>query len=197
MMRTRSGARLRGAMNADEFWVCHLGHVPYSDGVALQETLRERRLAGELPDLMLMLEHPPVYTRRASRRRRGPAVSRGLLPRQRHRRRRHRPRRQAHLPRARPARRLSRSWASTTIGRYLRTMEDADRRRARRSTTSGRARDTTRGSTTPASGSTIARSHRSACTSRAASPRTASPSTSTTTSSRSRGCSPAGCPTCR
>jgi lipoyl(octanoyl) transferase len=50
-------------MNADELWVCHLGHVPYSDGVALQETLRERRLAGELPDLMLMLEHLPVYTR--------------------------------------------------------------------------------------------------------------------------------------
>jgi lipoyl(octanoyl) transferase len=50
-------------MNADELWVCHLGHVPYSDGVALQGTLRERRLAGELPDLMLMLEHPPVYTR--------------------------------------------------------------------------------------------------------------------------------------
>lgn len=49
--------------NADELWVCHLGHVPYSDGVALQGTLRERRLAGELPDLMLMLEHPAVYTR--------------------------------------------------------------------------------------------------------------------------------------
>jgi lipoyl(octanoyl) transferase len=50
-------------MNADELWVCHLGHVPYSDGVALQETLRRRRLAGELPDVMLMLEHPPTYTR--------------------------------------------------------------------------------------------------------------------------------------
>jgi len=47
----------------EELWVCHLGHVPYSDGVALQGTLRERRLAGELPDLMLLLEHPPVYTR--------------------------------------------------------------------------------------------------------------------------------------
>ncbi len=47
----------------DELWVCHLGHVPYSDGVVLQETLRERRIAGELPDLMLLLEHPPVYTR--------------------------------------------------------------------------------------------------------------------------------------
>ena len=50
-------------MHADELWVCHLGHVPYSDGVALQGTLRERRLARELPDLMLLLEHPPVYTR--------------------------------------------------------------------------------------------------------------------------------------
>lgn len=48
---------------ADELWVCHLGRVPYSDGLALQETLRERRIAGELPDVLLMLEHPPVYTR--------------------------------------------------------------------------------------------------------------------------------------
>jgi lipoyl(octanoyl) transferase len=47
----------------EDLWVCHLGHVPYSDGVALQGTLRERRIAGELPDLMLLLEHPPVYTR--------------------------------------------------------------------------------------------------------------------------------------
>ncbi|HEV2975052.1 MAG TPA: lipoyl(octanoyl) transferase LipB [Solirubrobacteraceae bacterium] len=47
----------------DELWVCHLGHVPYSDGVAIQETLRERRIAGELPDTLLLLEHPPVYTR--------------------------------------------------------------------------------------------------------------------------------------
>ncbi len=48
---------------SDELWVCHLGHVPYSDGIAIQETLRERRIAGELPDTLLLLEHPPVYTR--------------------------------------------------------------------------------------------------------------------------------------
>ncbi|HEX3909663.1 MAG TPA: lipoyl(octanoyl) transferase LipB [Solirubrobacteraceae bacterium] len=47
----------------EELWVCHLGHVPYSDGVALQGTLRARRQARELPDTMLLLEHPPVYTR--------------------------------------------------------------------------------------------------------------------------------------
>jgi lipoyl(octanoyl) transferase len=48
---------------SDELWVCHLRHLPYSDGVAIQETVRARRQAGELPDTLLMLEHPPVYTR--------------------------------------------------------------------------------------------------------------------------------------
>ena len=46
-----------------ELWVAQLGTVPYRDGVALQETLRARRQAGELPDLLLVLEHPPVYTK--------------------------------------------------------------------------------------------------------------------------------------
>jgi lipoate-protein ligase B len=46
-----------------ELWVAQLGTVPYRDGVALQETLRSRRQAGEIPDLLLVLEHPPVYTK--------------------------------------------------------------------------------------------------------------------------------------
>jgi lipoyl(octanoyl) transferase len=46
----------------DELWVCNMGVVPYSDGLAIQETLRSRRQAGELPDTLLLLEHPPVYT---------------------------------------------------------------------------------------------------------------------------------------
>jgi lipoate-protein ligase B len=46
-----------------DLWVSQLGTIPYGDGVALQETLRERRQAGELPDLLLVLEHPPVYTK--------------------------------------------------------------------------------------------------------------------------------------
>ena len=41
---------------------CHLGRVDYREAVALQERLRERVQAGELPDLLLLLEHPPVYT---------------------------------------------------------------------------------------------------------------------------------------
>jgi lipoate-protein ligase B len=48
---------------ASEIWTCHLGLVGYSQGVALQEQLRARRIAGELPDMLLLLEHPPLYTR--------------------------------------------------------------------------------------------------------------------------------------
>jgi lipoyl(octanoyl) transferase len=53
---------------ARELWVCHLGSTPYSEAVQMQDALRERRLAAEIPDTLLLLEHPPVYThgRRAS-----------------------------------------------------------------------------------------------------------------------------------
>jgi lipoate-protein ligase B len=46
-----------------ELWVCHLGSVPYLDALAMQELVRDRRQAGELPDTLLLLEHPPTYTR--------------------------------------------------------------------------------------------------------------------------------------
>ena len=62
-----------------ETWVCHLGTVPYEEGVAIQQDLRARRQAGELPDTLLLLEHPPVYTVGRRARRRGAAVRRGLL----------------------------------------------------------------------------------------------------------------------
>ena len=39
------------------------GTVPYADAFDAQRRLAERRRAGELPDLLLLLEHPPVYTR--------------------------------------------------------------------------------------------------------------------------------------
>jgi lipoyl(octanoyl) transferase len=48
---------------AHELWVCHLGTVPYSDALELQAEIFERRRAEELPDTLLLLEHPPVYTR--------------------------------------------------------------------------------------------------------------------------------------
>jgi lipoyl(octanoyl) transferase len=36
--------------------------VPYPDGWDLQRLLHERRVAGEIPDTCLLLEHEPVYT---------------------------------------------------------------------------------------------------------------------------------------
>jgi lipoyl(octanoyl) transferase len=47
----------------DELWVCHLGLTPYAEALALQQRLRAARQAERVPDVMLMLEHPPVYTR--------------------------------------------------------------------------------------------------------------------------------------
>jgi lipoyl(octanoyl) transferase len=46
-----------------ELWVAQLGRIPYLEAVELQTQLRERRQAGEIPDTLLLLEHPPVYTR--------------------------------------------------------------------------------------------------------------------------------------
>ncbi len=46
-----------------ELWVCQLGTVEYRSALALQEQVRAARQAGAVPDVMLVLEHPPVYTR--------------------------------------------------------------------------------------------------------------------------------------
>jgi len=39
------------------------GLVPYEEARALQKRLETARQAGEIPDTLLLLEHPPVYTR--------------------------------------------------------------------------------------------------------------------------------------
>jgi lipoyl(octanoyl) transferase len=49
--------------SSEELWVCDLGTVPYRDALVMQDAIRSRRQAGELPDTLLLLEHPPVYTR--------------------------------------------------------------------------------------------------------------------------------------
>jgi lipoate-protein ligase B len=48
---------------AAELWVAQLGRIPYAAGVDLQARIRGRRQAGEIPDALLLLEHPPVYTK--------------------------------------------------------------------------------------------------------------------------------------
>jgi lipoate-protein ligase B len=47
----------------DDLLVCHLGRLEYRAAAELQENLRERRRHDEICDLLLLLEHPPVYTR--------------------------------------------------------------------------------------------------------------------------------------
>jgi lipoyl(octanoyl) transferase len=46
-----------------ELWVCHLGTIEYRQALALQESIRAARQADEVPDVLLLLEHWPVYTR--------------------------------------------------------------------------------------------------------------------------------------
>lgn len=46
-----------------ELWVCQLGTVEYRAALALQERIRAARQEDALPDVLLLLEHPPVYTR--------------------------------------------------------------------------------------------------------------------------------------
>ena len=46
-----------------ELWVCHLGTLEYREALALQERIRTARQHDEVPDVLLTLEHWPVYTR--------------------------------------------------------------------------------------------------------------------------------------
>jgi lipoate-protein ligase B len=46
-----------------ELRVCHLGVVPYPRGIAIQEHVRAARQAEQISDTLLVLEHPPTYTR--------------------------------------------------------------------------------------------------------------------------------------
>lgn len=48
---------------SEEILVVRCGLVPYEEARVAQRWLREARQEGELPDVLLLLEHPPVYTR--------------------------------------------------------------------------------------------------------------------------------------
>jgi lipoyl(octanoyl) transferase len=47
----------------DEVWTVRAGQVPYGEARAAQKRLEAARQAGEVPDLLLLLEHPPVCTK--------------------------------------------------------------------------------------------------------------------------------------
>jgi lipoate-protein ligase B len=46
-----------------DLWTVNLGMVEYREAYALQERVRAARQADAIPDTLLLLEHPPVYTR--------------------------------------------------------------------------------------------------------------------------------------
>jgi lipoyl(octanoyl) transferase len=46
-----------------EVWIVRSGLVPYEDAVRAQGLLAAARLADDVPDVLLLLEHPPVYTK--------------------------------------------------------------------------------------------------------------------------------------
>lgn len=46
-----------------DLWVARLGQVPYEEARRLQKRLEAARQADEIPDVLLLLEHPPVYTK--------------------------------------------------------------------------------------------------------------------------------------
>jgi lipoyl(octanoyl) transferase len=47
----------------DEVWVVRAGMLGYEQARAAQKALESERHAGEIPDVLLLLEHPPVYTK--------------------------------------------------------------------------------------------------------------------------------------
>jgi lipoyl(octanoyl) transferase len=49
-------------VRVSELRIERAGLVPYEDAWARQRELHARRVAGEGPDTLLLLEHPPVYT---------------------------------------------------------------------------------------------------------------------------------------
>jgi lipoyl(octanoyl) transferase len=46
-----------------EVWTSRSGPVPYEEAWALQKRIEGARQDGRIPDVLLLLEHPPVYTK--------------------------------------------------------------------------------------------------------------------------------------
>jgi lipoyl(octanoyl) transferase len=52
-----------GELASPPLWCVRTGLVPYAEAGELQKRIEAARLAGAVPDVLLLLEHPPVYTR--------------------------------------------------------------------------------------------------------------------------------------
>jgi lipoyl(octanoyl) transferase len=54
---------MRETVDMDRILIVRAGLVPYEEALALQKRLEAARQADRIPDLLLLLEHPPVYTK--------------------------------------------------------------------------------------------------------------------------------------
>jgi lipoyl(octanoyl) transferase len=54
---------MRDNLGMDEVLVTRCGLVPYEEARQAQKRIEAARLAGDLPDVLLLLEHPPVYSK--------------------------------------------------------------------------------------------------------------------------------------
>src|SRR5919204_3320540 len=54
---------MRDTRDMEEVLVVRCGLVPYEEGLSLQRRIETTRQAGEVPDVLLLLEHHPVYTK--------------------------------------------------------------------------------------------------------------------------------------
>jgi lipoyl(octanoyl) transferase len=52
-----------GSIGDEVVWCRRIGVVPYPEALALQKRLEVERQEGRVPDVLLLLEHPPTYTR--------------------------------------------------------------------------------------------------------------------------------------
>jgi len=57
------GSKAGVASDPRELWVAKLGEVAYHEATELQARLRDARQTDALPDVLLLLEHPSVYTK--------------------------------------------------------------------------------------------------------------------------------------
>ncbi len=48
---------------SSELWVCHLGTLDYVEALVVQEQVRAARQNGDVPDVLLTLQHWPILTR--------------------------------------------------------------------------------------------------------------------------------------
>ncbi len=54
---------MRDTVSMDEVLVVRCGLVPYEEAGRMQKRIEAARQADEVPDVLLLLEHPPVYTK--------------------------------------------------------------------------------------------------------------------------------------